>query len=781
MSITAEISGPFRFRRPDLEASRLNDGVRHTLAHFSRWRDTNPGRVAEHVEQYCEQVAALAADRPRWTGRRAAARARIARETVHFGVLNMAEVIPPATVAAIVAGGPGRPVTPRDLIIDIDGRGGGAAVTRALERHLPGLRGRPETGWLTGRLDRLHHALPETVVRAGSMGKVVRAMAGVLAIAAYDTLRADPAEAADRLARVLPGAYAFGAAYAIVDDTLHDLPRHLLGDADRRRYGRLLARALATGEPPDPADVPDHPLAEELADLHATLLEAYPFDAYRHLYHAAESMYLAQDRDAARRVETHGDAGLAAMYPDILIKAGMSRVIANILAGRELDDGFYARCVNTVLVSQLRDDLIDRVDDGRGDRLTPFTFPAERADTNPLYDLFAYNAYVAGELFGGDPVATDALTAYGAGRLATHLSADPGRAEHLLRSYPVTGEIARFLRAASGLSPRAARRAAAADQRLRRRAARILDRRQPTAVDCRTFVADRLGYLDDVIARHCPTVAAGELGEIVAYAMGSPGKRLRPALTLMLAEGLDVAPASIEPVLAASELFHTASLLFDDLPAQDNATVRRGRPAAHVVFDEGGVQLAALSMISSGFGLLATLAGPFPAQKVAEVIAYVGTVLGPDRLCRGQLLDLRMGDLGAAGATDGPDGPDGPAILRMYELKTSTAIEAALVPLAMVLDRPREEITLLERYARHAGIVFQLRDDILDATSSTEVLGKDADNDVSKVNVVRHYGLAEADRLMQTHLAAAVDACERLPFDTRLLAGMARHFATRRR
>jgi geranylgeranyl pyrophosphate synthase len=597
-------------------------------------------------------------------------------------------------------------------------------------------------------------------------------MAGVLAIAAYDTLSAGPDEAADRLARVLPGAYAFGAAYAIVDDALHDLPRHLLGDAERRRYGRLLARALATGQPPDPADVPDHPLAEELADLHATLLQTYPFDAYRHLYHAAESMYLAQDRDAARTVATAGDAGLAAMYPDLFIKAGMSRVIANILAGRELGDGFYARCVNTVLVSQLRDDLIDRVDDGRGDRLTPFTFPAERADTNPLYDLFAYNAYVAGELFGGDPVATDALTAYGAGRLATHLSADPGRAEHLLRSYPVTGEIARFLRAASGLSPRAVRRADAADQRLRRRAARVLDRRQVTAVDCRTFVADRLGYLDEVIARHCPPATTGELGEIVAYAMGGPGKRLRPALTLMLAEGLNVAPASIEPVFAASELFHTASLLFDDLPAQDDATVRRGRPAAHVVFDEGGVQLAALSMISSGFGLLATLAGPFPAHKVAEVIAYVGTVLGPDRLCRGQLLDLRMGDVA---------GLDGPAILRMYELKTSTAIEAALVPLAMVLDRPREEIALLERYARHAGIVFQLRDDILDATSSTEVLGKDADNDVSKVNVVRHYGLAEATRLMQTHLAAAVDACERLPFDTRLLAGMARHFATRRR
>ncbi|HEU5107573.1 MAG TPA: polyprenyl synthetase family protein, partial [Micromonosporaceae bacterium] len=619
MSITAERQGPFRFRRPDLETNRLNEGVRHTLAHFSRWRDANPGRVAEHVERYTAQVAALAAGGRGGRGRRAAARTRVAREAVHFGVLNLAEVIPPEAVATILDGGRRRPVTPRDLLVRIDDRAGAVGVVSALERHLPELSGRPETVWLAGRLDRLHHALPEQVVRAGSMGKVVRAMAGVLVIAAYDTLHADRAEAGERLARAVPGAYAFGAAYAIVDDALHDLPPELLGDAQRRRYGQQIARALATGEPPDPADVPDHPLAEELADLHATLLAAYPFDEHRHLYHAAESMYLAQDRDAGR---TAGTSGLAELYPDLLIKAGMSRVVANILAGRELDDAFYARCVNTVLISQLRDDLIDRVDDGRGDRLTPFTFPAERADTNPLYDLFAYNAYVAGELYGGDPVATDALTAYGAGRLATHLSADPARAEHLLRSYEVTGEIARFLRAASGLPPRAVRRADAADQRLRRRVAGILDRREATAVDCRTFVADRLGYIDDVLARHCPPGVAGELGEIVAYAMGGPGKRLRPALTLMLAEGLGVAPASIEPVLAASELFHTASLLFDDLPAQDDATVRRGRPAAHVVFDEGSVQLAALSMVSSGFGLLATLGGTFPPRRVTDVIAY---------------------------------------------------------------------------------------------------------------------------------------------------------------
>jgi geranylgeranyl pyrophosphate synthase len=605
------------------------------------------------------------------------------------------------------------------------------------------------------------------------MGKVVRAMAGVLVIGAYDTLGAGPAEAREHLARIVPGAYAYGAAYAIVDDTLHDLPRELITPADRERYGQLIVRALASGKTVDAADVPDHPLAEELRDLHALLLETYPFSQYRHLYHAAESMYLAQHRDAARTIRTASSTGLTEMYPDVFIKAGMSRVIANVLARRDVDDGFYGRCVNTILVSQLRDDLIDRAEDGGADRLTPFTYPVERADANPLYDLFAYNAYVAGEVFGGDPVAADALTSYGAARLAAHLSADRRRADDLVRAYQPPSEIARFLAAASGLSARTVRRLDVTDQRLKNRVGRVLSERLSTTVDCRTFVADQLPYINQALARYCPPSQAGELGEIVAYAMDGPGKRLRPALTLMLAEGLGVDRASIEPVLAASELFHTASLIFDDLPAQDDATVRRGRRAAHVVFDEGSVQIAALSMVSSGFGLLAQLGRDFPAHKVTEVIAYIGTVLGPERLCRGQHLDLRMGVGDAA--------PGGREILRMYELKTSTAIEAALVPLMMILDRPPAEIALLERYAHHAGIVFQLRDDILDATSATEILGKDAGNDVGKANIVRVYGLAEADRLMRSHLADAIECCERLPFDTNLLAGMVRHFAARRR
>ncbi|WP_327011779.1 polyprenyl synthetase family protein [Dactylosporangium sp. NBC_01737] len=748
-------------------------GVGHTLADFRRWSAHHPALIDQYTDRCTEQLLAA---RRFTVRRRAAEHVRQAREVAHFSVFNLAEVPSPEQVEAAVSGSGGRPPTVREVLAGIDDRDGVAGVVAALERHLPPLRGAAELQWLTERLKHLHRILPEAVVQAGGMGKVLRAMTGVLLIAAQGGDRAGPHTARARLAGVVRGAYGFGAAYAIVDDTLHDLPADHFSVEHRERLHELAVKGLATGQPADAGDVPSHPLAEELHTVHLGLLDDYAFDEHRHLYHAAESMYLAQHRDAQRATDPPAARQPDDLYPDMFVKAGMSRVIANLLARRELDDGFYRRCINMIFISQLRDDLIDAADDQRDGRRTPFTTPPgpDRPDgPNPLHDLFAYQSYVAAEVFGGDPVAADALAYYTSTRLGRHLAADPGRADVLRRRFAPTGTVERFLAAATGRSGRVDRRRDVAEQRLRERAGQLLRHRSATTVDCRTFIADRLPYLNGLLDRHRPAQGSSDLDAVVAYALAGSGKRLRPALGLMLAEGLGIQPAAIEPVLVAGELFHTASLIFDDLPAQDGATVRRGRPAAHLVYGEASAQLAALSMISSGFGLVARLDRRFPAQRVTAVIEYVGSVLGPQGLCRGQHLDLRLGQDGTPATAA--------EIIEMYSLKTSTAIEAALVPLLMLLDRPPEQISLLKRYAHHAGVVFQLHDDVLDATSSTRQLGKDAGLDARKANIVRTCGLAEARRLTAVHLDAAVSCCERLPFDTDLLACAVRHFATRQR
>lgn len=805
MSIQQEVAGPFPFSWSDLGSESLMVGVRHTLAHFERWHRDSPTVVADHIEEYLCRLQEITAGRFRRRGlglglgqgfgpglgrnRRSGDQLRAAREAGYFLAYNLGELPTPALVEQVVARVPGRTSTAGAAIAGIDGRRGASAVLDALTRQVPDLRDLPETAWLGERLDHLHRILPEPVVRAGGMGKAIRATLGVLAIGVYDTLDAGPAARREHLRRILPGAYALGAAYVIVDDTLQDLPGQHLPPQDRQWCHAAIVRGLSTGTPIDVTGMPDHPLAEELHGLHSLLLETHPFADNRHLYRAAEAMYLAQHRDASTSLQDVVCApDVASMYPDIFLKAGLSRVVATLLARRQPREEDWARCLNTVFLGQLKDDLRDREEDARAGRVTPFTVPAAGTSapdvtgtgTNPLHDLFAYEAYVIHEVFGGDPIVGEALTHFGAVKLARYLSADPRRAGDLTRRYAPSPQVCRLLRLASALDPRELGRHEPSDTQLKERCGVALSRRSQKHVDARTFVADRLGYINDVIGDYTARNGDSGLNQIVAYALDAPGKRLRPALGLMLAAELDVEVVHVEPFIVAGELFHTASLLFDDLPAQDDASVRRGRPTAHLVFDEGSVQLAAISMISSGFGLLARLSDRYPARRVTEVIDYLGRVLGPEHLCRGQHLDLHL-HLRLHGDSPGVPPITAAEVLRMYELKTSAAIEAALVPLMMLEDRPAAEAELVRRYARHAGIVFQIRDDILDLTSCTESLGKDAGNDIGKVNLARTFGQAAAQQVMQSNLDAALACCTHLPFDTQLLQGAVTHFARRTR
>ncbi|HEY6795064.1 MAG TPA: hypothetical protein VI248_10330, partial [Kineosporiaceae bacterium] len=462
MNTQQEVGAPFPFSPSDLGPENLMAGVQHTLAHFERWRRNSQTAIADHVEEYTRRLQEITAGRFRRRGRRTDDRARAHREGSYFLAYNVGELPTPAAVGHVVTGLADRTRNAEAAIAGLDGHRTVSAVVDALTRHAPDLRDVPETAWLGERLDRLHRILPEPVVRAGGMGKAVRATLGVLAIGAYDTLHAGPAARREHLRRILPGAYALGAAYVIVDDTLQDLTGQHLPPRDRQWCHAAIMHGLSTGTPVDVTGMPDHPLAEELHGLHTLLLETHPFTENRPLYQAAEAMYLAQHRDASRSTQDVVAAGgVASLYPDVFLKAGLSRVVANLLARRQPREQDWARCLNTVFLGQLKDDLRDREEDARAGRVTPFTVPAQgsdaadRAGANPLSDLFAYEAYVVHEVFGGEAAVGEALTYFGAVKLARYLSADPRRAADLTEQYAPTPEVARLLRLASGLGRRA--------------------------------------------------------------------------------------------------------------------------------------------------------------------------------------------------------------------------------------------------------------------------------------------------------------------------------------
>jgi geranylgeranyl pyrophosphate synthase len=769
---------PYPFSEADLAPERLMPGVEFTLAQFSSWRDDNPSKIADYIALCQEQLKRAEAeqDTPTRLRRVLFPAAKHQYKTMHqereitvFALRNLAEIPDENTLTRFSR----ETLLQENALRELISSSGRKQTVELL--GVTGLADHPEMTVLKDRLTNLYRILPEKVIRNGAMGKIARTVLGVTTIASYDMLGATPEEKTAHLTRVVHGAIVYGAVYAIIDDTLQDIADSHFSADDHDRFRRTILQGLRTGAPIEGKDLPDHPVSDELKQLYDILTEQYSIANYPYLYNAAESLYLAQDRDAAITINSREKPALSKLYSDLFIRAGMTRVVANALARKTLDSDFYNRCLNSMIVHQFRDDLVDYEEDRGADNLTAFTYPAHEADTNPLYDMFAYDAYAADMIHQN----TSSILAYSqAIFLSPYLSSHPERSSELIKQYGgnAPDELSRFIFTAATVSKDTIKRLLPIDQAFRAAVNQAAENRDQKGIDPRTFILDRAMFLGSLITEYLEdrmnTAPDNELFPIMQYALEAGGKRLRPALTLMLAEELGVEPDSLRPLLIGSELFHTASLLFDDLPWQDNSALRRGKPTAHTIYAPASVELTGVSMIMEGIRVLQELEPGFQAEDVVEVTRYISSTIQDISL--GQNRDLRLTDGGKDSVT-----PDD--VLEMYHLKTSLAIEAALVPLMILEKRPAAEITQIKAYARHAGLVFQLKDDLLDKQSTAEVLGKEVRADEEKANIIKLLGTEEAEKLVTYHLNEAVMACRQLPFNTQLLEGMVTYFADRKR
>jgi geranylgeranyl pyrophosphate synthase len=283
--------------------------------------------------------------------------------------------------------------------------------------------------------------------------------------------------------------------------------------------------------------------------------------------------------------------------------------------------------------------------------------------------------------------------------------------------------------------------------------------------DLKHFIEHHRVYVDSAVIDALPTDTP--LTEAAQYTLSSGGKRLRPIFTLTLADSLSVPFDHIKPLLQAIELIHTSSLIFDDLPAQDNDTVRRGKPAAHIAFNEWTAQLTGLCMLTEALGIITRLQEYFPAERVLAVERYLTATIGMEGLYKGQALDLSMKSGNVALSET--------SLLEMFHYKTSLMFEASLLPLLMLTNRSKQELKQIQAYAHHAGIVFQIQDDILDYTASLPPLSADT----TEPNIVQLVGAERAQIVRDEHAALAYQACEALPFDTHLLKSMVDLFVSR--
>jgi geranylgeranyl diphosphate synthase, type II len=246
------------------------------------------------------------------------------------------------------------------------------------------------------------------------------------------------------------------------------------------------------------------------------------------------------------------------------------------------------------------------------------------------------------------------------------------------------------------------------------------------------------------------TVRPDSIHRAMRHSVFAGGKRLRPILCMEAARMIaGTVPEGIEELASALEMLHTYSLIHDDLPALDNDDLRRGKPTCHVVFGEALAILAGDALQTHAYEVLAQLRCPAEARvKIIEEIARgTGTV---DGMIGGQVKDLEAER----------QKPDAATLEYIHRSKTGALITSSLVSGGLYAGGAQTEIQRLRDFGRAVGLAFQIADDVLDVTQSSEQLGKTAGKDTAseKATYPSLFGIDEslrrADALINAGCAA---------------------------
>jgi geranylgeranyl diphosphate synthase, type II len=291
-------------------------------------------------------------------------------------------------------------------------------------------------------------------------------------------------------------------------------------------------------------------------------------------------------------------------------------------------------------------------------------------------------------------------------------------------------------------------------------------------MDLKRYLVARQKQVDRALDRYLPkaTVPPATIHKAMRYSLFAGGKRLRPILCLAAAEACGGKTNRALPHACAVECIHTYSLIHDDLPSMDNDDLRRGRPTCHKVFGDAIAILAGDALLTIAFEI-ATDAATVSRYELRQVFREIAHAAGSRKLIAGQVADLEA---------------EGKPIRReqvrsIHENKTAALLTASVRLGAMAANANPKELAAVTAFGRALGLAFQVIDDILDVTQTSDKLGKSAGKDITaqKATYPAVIGLeksrAEARRLTRR----AHKALEALGEDAAVLRALADHLLAR--
>ncbi len=269
------------------------------------------------------------------------------------------------------------------------------------------------------------------------------------------------------------------------------------------------------------------------------------------------------------------------------------------------------------------------------------------------------------------------------------------------------------------------------------------------------YFAARRSLIDEHLhALAARSGAPKPLAEPLRRAFTSSGKRVRGILTLAAGESCGTKPEKLLDAAAAMEMIHASSLILDDLPAMDDAQLRRGAPTLHREFGEDLAILASVALLNHAYGLVArNHAALSPRQwPMQQVIRRVVDAVGFDGTIAGEAVDLH---------SEGSS-LDFDTLEFIHSRKTGALFVAAAAVGGMLANISPASLARIETFAKNLGLAFQITDDVLDVTGTPEVLGKDVGKDAQRLTFVKLAGVEGARKLSEELVETSLSAIANL-------------------
>lgn len=613
--------------------------------------------------------------------------------------------------------------------------------------------------WLKLRLATVNQFFTDEQSRIEGMRKLVKVIAGILM---HQMTNDEQASDPKLLSNTLKLGYAYGLTYPFVDDLLDS--NDYLSEADKHVFNHLLRESLISGK------VPDYPEFESteptLILIYKELKWAFEYihnqlepQQRRQFFEQAYIFFEAQTEDRARRLSANLTLSVEALFKPVILKSAGCRIISRDLVTSQSDEHFDTRMFCFGIYNQFNDDIKDIFDDIEQDNVTPYSYFLTHTNTaqpidNPYHDYWAVVYYLIYVVYQGNAQVKQLLLERSINAHQSLLNQVGYETFAELQANMLNTPDEAFNASLQNIIQQSTS-SAWFDKLVSHEVADYFKTQQAEKAQ---FTAHYQRYLDE-INQQLPIPPShhhddGKIRDIANYAIEAGGKRIRPVIAQCIGRelyGFNAQQAA--QVGSILEYMHTASLVMDDLPAQDDATTRRGHKTAHQQF--GSVAAAELSVVylmMHAVEVQANLKG-FDAKAILASLRYAAATT--KLICEGQLLDLESHSHALSIKQ----------LERTCHTKTGLALEAAMVIPAILAEQDELHLYKLKNLARHMGLLFQIKDDLLDTTGCAEILGKDAGADAinQRVNFVTLYGEAQAQEIMFEHHSAAQKIVQQIP------------------